>query len=124
LTHTLLIILSSGGGFLLAAFLISKKFGSIPLFSKMMLRPPHPVYGFRDEPANMANPPVASPPENLFIVKIGDVGVAQSSLRPAGKARFGTQIVEVATDGDFIPQGRRVEVVEQSGGRIVVREVE
>ena len=124
LTHTLLIILSSGGGFLLAAFLISKKFGSIPLFSKMMLRPPHPVYGFRDEPANLANPFVASPPENQFTVKIGDVGVAQSSLRPAGKARFGAQIIEVATDGDFIPQGRRVEVVEQSGGRIVVREVE
>jgi membrane-bound serine protease (ClpP class) len=124
LTHTLLIILGSGGGFLLAAFLISKKFGSIPLFSKMMLRPPHPVYGFRDEPANLANPFVASPPENQFTVKIGDVGVAQSSLRPAGKARFGAQIIEVATDGDFIPQGRRVEVVEQSGGRIVVREVE
>ena len=124
LTHTLLIIFCSGGGFLLAAFLISKKFGSIPLFNKMMLRPPHPVYGFRDEPANLANPPVASPLENQITVKIGDVGIAQSSMRPAGKARFGAQIIEVATDGDFIPQGRRVEVVEQSGGRIIVREVE
>jgi membrane-bound serine protease (ClpP class) len=124
LTTTLLIILSSGGGFLLTAFLISKKFGSIPLFSKMMLRPPHPVYGFRDEPASIAYDASATPLENQLIIKIGDVGAAESSLRPAGKARFGTQIVEVATDGDFIPQGRRVEVIEQSGGRIVVREVE
>ena len=69
-------------------------------------------------------PPVAAPPENQSTVKAGDVGIAQSSLRPAGKARFGTQIIEVATDGDFIPQGRRVEVIEQSGGRIIVREVE
>ncbi len=124
LTHTLLIIFCSGGGFLLAAFFISKKFGSIPLFSKMMLRPPHPVYGFRDEPANLANPSVASTQENQIAVKVGDVGIAQSSLRPAGKARFGAQIIEVATDGDFILQGRRVEVIEQSGGRVVVREAE
>jgi membrane-bound serine protease (ClpP class) len=124
LTHTLLIIFCSGGGFLLAAFLISKKFGSIPLFSKMMLRPPHPVYGFRDEPANLANPPAVLQSENQNTVNVGDVGIAQSSLRPAGKARFGAHIIEVATDGDFILQGRRVEVVEQSGGRIIVREVE
>ncbi len=121
LTHTLLIIFCSGGGFLLAAFLISKKFGSIPLFSKMMLRPPHPVYGFKDVPADAA---VSSSPENLHAIQAGDVGVAQSSLRPAGKARFGAQIIEVATDGDFIPQGRRVQVVEQSGGKIIVREIE
>jgi membrane-bound serine protease (ClpP class) len=124
LTHTLLIIFCSGGGFLLTAFLISKKFGSIPLFNKMMLRPPHPVYGFKDEPANLANPPDATPPDNQFTIKIGDVGIAQSSLRPAGKARFGAQIIEVATDGDFISQGRRVQVVEHTGARIIVREVE
>jgi membrane-bound serine protease (ClpP class) len=124
LTHTLLIIFCSGGGFMLAAFLISKKFGSIPLFNKMMLRPPHPVYGFKDEPANLANPPGALLQGSQNTINVGDVGVAQSSLRPAGKARFGAQIIEVATDGDFIPQGRRVEVVEQSGGKIIVREAE
>ncbi len=122
--NTLLIIVCSFGGFLLAAFLISKKFGSIPLFSKIMLRPPHPVYGFRDEFVGQANDTVISPPQANPIIKVGDVGVAQSSLRPAGKARFGAQIVDVATDGDFILQGRRVEVVEQDGSRIIVREVE
>ena len=122
LTHTLLIIFGSGGGFVLAAFLISKKFGSIPVFSKMMLRPPHPVYGFRDEPGDLSDKPAATVIEDQ--VQAGDVGVAQSSLRPAGKARFGARIIEVATDGDFIPQGRRVEVVERSGGRVIVREVE
>jgi membrane-bound serine protease (ClpP class) len=57
-------------------------------------------------------------------IKSGDIGIAQSSLRPAGKARFGTQIIQVATDGDFIPQGRRVVVVEQIDGRIIVREAD
>ena len=63
LTHTLMIIICSGGGFLLAAFLISKRFGAIPLFSKMMLRPPHPVYGFRDEPENMSAAPAYRHPK-------------------------------------------------------------
>jgi membrane-bound serine protease (ClpP class) len=126
LTHTLLILFGSGAGFAVAAYLISKKFGSIPLFSKMMLRPPHPVYGFRDEPSDIAGVPnVAAAEEHVRVqVQVGDVGHAQSSLRPAGKARFGVQIIEVATDGDFIPQGRRVEVVETSDGRVIVREVE
>ncbi len=116
-------LFGSGGGFLLMAFFLSKKFGSLPMFNKIMLRPPHPVYGFRDEPGNM-DAFGTMQAENKPAVKVGDKGVAQSSLRPAGKARFGTQIVDVATDGDFILQGRRVEVIEQNGSRIVVREMD
>jgi membrane-bound serine protease (ClpP class) len=124
LSQTLLIIFGSGGIFLLAAFFISKKFGSMPIFSRMILRPPHPVYGFKDEPGKSAGTPIVTSAESGFAVKIGDVGIAQSSLRPAGKARFRTQIIDVATDGDFIPQGRRVQVMEQTGGKIIVRELE
>ncbi len=124
LINTLLVILGSGGGFFLAAYFLSQRFGSLPVFNKMVLRPPDPVYGFRDDLIDAANAPARAPLENLPAVQVGDVGVAQSSLRPAGKARFGTQIIEVATDGDFIPQGRRVKVIEQSGGRIIVREIE
>jgi membrane-bound serine protease (ClpP class) len=121
--NTLLIILGSCAGFIAAAFLISKKFGSIPLFSKIMLRPPDPVYGFKDAPADKAAGVAIESPQALAI-QVGDVGIAQSSLRPAGKARFGAQIVDVATDGDFILQGRRVVVFELDGSRIIVREVE
>jgi membrane-bound serine protease (ClpP class) len=123
LTTTLLILFCSGGGFAILVFLISKKFGSLPVFNKMMLRPPHPVYGFRDDLADSAAA-AASQVENIPAVDIGSIGIAESSLRPAGKARFGNKIILVATDGDFIPQGKRVEVIEQDGGRIIVREVE
>jgi membrane-bound serine protease (ClpP class) len=53
----------------------------------------------------------------------GAVGVAQSMLRPAGKARFNDALVDVCTDGEFIESGARVEVVERHGNRIVVRQV-
>jgi len=122
LINTLLVLLGSGGGFFLAVFFISKKFGSLPFLGKMVLRPPDPVYGFRDDLASAACT-AASILEIRPAVNVGDVGIAQSSLRPAGKVRFGSQIVEVVTDGDFIPQGRRVQVIDQSGGKLIVREV-
>jgi len=53
----------------------------------------------------------------------GAVGVAQSMLRPAGKARFNDTLVDVCTEGEFIESGARVEVVERHGNRIVVRQV-
>jgi membrane-bound serine protease (ClpP class) len=53
----------------------------------------------------------------------GAVGVAQSMLRPAGKARFNETLVDVCTDGEFVESGARIEVVERHGNRIVVRRV-
>jgi membrane-bound serine protease (ClpP class) len=122
MVNTLLVILCAGGGFFAAAFLISKKFGSLPLLNKMMLKPPDPVYGFRDDLASTAGVALAAESEEHADIQVGDVGIAQSSLRPAGKARFGTRIVQVVTDGDFIPQGRRVVVIEQNANRLIVRE--
>jgi len=55
---------------------------------------------------------------------VGDWGVADSPLRPAGKTRFGKAYVDVVTDGTFVDQGRQVSVIQISGNRVVVREVE
>ncbi len=54
---------------------------------------------------------------------VGERGVAESLLRPAGKVRFGSRPVDVVADGEFITPGRPVEIVEISGNRVVVREV-
>jgi membrane-bound serine protease (ClpP class) len=53
--------------------------------------------------------------------RVGDVGVAESSLRPAGKARFGSLLVDVVTQGELVQDGARIEVVERHGNRVVVR---
>ncbi len=52
---------------------------------------------------------------------VGDVGVAKTSLRPAGKAVFGSTLVDVVTRGEIIDPGARLEVVERRGNRVVVR---
>src|SRR5262249_23729947 len=54
-------------------------------------------------------------------VFIGAIGLAESGLRPAGRARFGEHLVAVVSDGGFIDKGREVSVREISGTRIVVR---
>jgi membrane-bound serine protease (ClpP class) len=38
-------------------------------------------------------------------------------------ARFGEQYVDVVTEGNFIPAGARLQVIEVEGTRIVVKEV-
>jgi membrane-bound ClpP family serine protease len=56
-------------------------------------------------------------------VKIGDVGAAESPLRPVGKARFGERLLDVVAQGDFLARGDRVEVIAADGNRILVRKV-
>lgn len=58
------------------------------------------------------------------IAQVGHIGRAEGTLRPAGKARFGAVLVDVVSDGEYIPPGTRVEVIERSGSRVVVRRVD
>lgn len=55
--------------------------------------------------------------------RVGDVGSTASPLRPAGKARFGTELVDVVTRGEYVEAATDVEVVERVGNRIVVQAV-
>ncbi|MFW6137862.1 MAG: NfeD family protein [Spirochaetota bacterium] len=52
---------------------------------------------------------------------IGKRGIAVTTLRPSGKARFGDEVMYVETEGEYVEAGRSVEVIETSGNRIVVR---
>jgi membrane-bound serine protease (ClpP class) len=53
--------------------------------------------------------------------RIGDLGLSETVLRPAGKARFGSALVDVVTEGDLLDPGTPVEIIERRGNRIVVR---
>ena len=55
---------------------------------------------------------------------LGQEGVTQSVLSPAGRALFGENIIDVITDGEFYEPGTKVVVVAVTGGRVVVRKVE
>lgn len=56
-------------------------------------------------------------------VEVGQVGTAESDLRPAGIARFGDLRESVVADGEFLATGTAVRVVEISGSRVVVESV-
>ncbi len=95
--------------FILAAF-IARHFGSLPVLGLLMLRPP--AAGEQDpHPVAVEQPPV-----------VGEVGRADSALRPAGRARFGHRLLDVMTEGDFVPPGTPVRITSVSGRRILVEQ--
>ena len=54
---------------------------------------------------------------------LGKVGTATSMLGFAGRAIFTDRYVDVVTEGEFIPPGTLVQVIEVEGTRIVVKRV-
>ncbi len=52
--------------------------------------------------------------------RLGQTGVALSTLRPAGKAQFGDEILDVVTRGDLIERGGKLRIVGSSGHEAVV----
>lgn len=55
------------------------------------------------------------------VAQIGDVGIVTGTLRPGGQARFGQEVVEVTSQGEYIESGRRVQVIRREGMSVVVR---
>ena len=51
----------------------------------------------------------------------GTEGVSMSILRPSGKARFLDQIIDVVTQGEFIPSNTALTIVRRDGMRVVVK---
>ncbi len=52
---------------------------------------------------------------------IGKKGITITKLRPVGKAEIEDEVLYVETEGDFVEAGERIEVIEVSGNRIIVR---
>ena len=47
--------------------------------------------------------------------------LAGAPLRPGGQARFGAQVVEVRSQGEFVDTDRAVQVLGREGPNIIVR---
>jgi membrane-bound serine protease (ClpP class) len=52
---------------------------------------------------------------------IGRRGVTVTPLRPIGRVRFGSDEVDVVTEGEYIDSQKEVEVMTVEGARVVVR---
>lgn len=53
----------------------------------------------------------------------GAKGIALTTLRPAGSAIFGGDKVDVVTQGEYIDEGSKIEVILIEGTRVVVRSI-
>jgi membrane-bound serine protease (ClpP class) len=58
------------------------------------------------------------------LAQIGLEGVAVSVLRPGGKAQFGTEILDVMTQGPMLATGTRVRIVGHSAREAIVEPVQ
>jgi membrane-bound ClpP family serine protease len=98
---------------LASAFMLARYLPHIPYANRLVLAPP-------DEQAEMmeGDAPLAQPAELL-----GAIGVAATTLRPAGKARFGDQFIDVVAEGYYVDSGTRVQIIEIDGVRVVVKPV-
>lgn len=54
---------------------------------------------------------------------IGLRGITTTMLRPSGRGRFGKTNYDIVSRGEFISEGRPVEIIEAQGNRYVVREI-
>ena len=82
---------------------------SIPYANRLVLQPP--------------GEDVAAHEPAVPLALLGAIGVATTSLRPAGTAQFGDDFHDVIAEGDFVNPGLRVQVIEIEGTRIVVKEI-
>ena len=58
--------------------------------------------------------------ETAYEKYMGQTGVSVTPLRPAGKARFGDDVLDVVTGGEFLPANTSVTVQQVEGLRIRV----
>jgi membrane-bound serine protease (ClpP class) len=107
-------------GFLAAAWLLARYLPKIPFLSGLILAPVMATVGRSGAQVSMTRPPDGA----RASVRVGDVGQVISTLRPAGKARFGDAIVDVVATGEFLNRGASVEIIEIEGGRVVVKKAE
>lgn len=104
----LVTIVSSMVASLAGMVMLSKILPKAPLFNKLIPENPTPSQVAVEDPY-------------WGVARVGDLGAAEGTLRPAGKARFGSVLVDVVTQGEMVEAGARVEVIERRGNRVVVR---
>lgn len=102
--------------------LIIHNMGSLPALNRLTLAPPQwsedPAPLKKDDPSNAAEMVVTQ--GRAAGIKVGDAGVTESVLRPAGRALIQGRSVDVVADGKFIDPGQPIKVIDIRGNRLIV----
>jgi membrane-bound serine protease (ClpP class) len=103
-------------GFVIVAWILAKYLPKLQFLSGLILIPTAAKQRIE------AKVSMTAPVESKTIgVNIGDIGEVVSTLRPAGKAKFGDCIVDVVAGAEFLDKGTKVKIIEIHGNRVVVR---
>lgn len=106
-------------GVVIVGLFATHYFTNLPLFNRLVLEPPQPQ-------TDAAGAAVAGGKKTDDLpawqrIGIGDLGRALSPLRPSGKGQFAEDIVDVATEGEYIESGAAIRVIKKRGTRLIVR---
>lgn len=101
---------------MVGCYFLAKHFGSLPVIGRLVLK----------------NAPATEVDESLFAamapgesgVRVGQIGVAITPLRPAGKMQAGDKVVDVVAQMGFIAAGAKVRVATVTEFRVEVEAVE
>lgn len=108
-------IVSGVVGFAVIAVLLARYMPRIVFLSGLTLKPSE------GQSVQMGRSTAEQPGPN---VRVGDVGKVETTLRPAGSARFDGRLFDVVCQAEFIQKGDQVQIVRISGNRIVVRKAQ
>ncbi len=115
LETSLLTLVAAFLGLIVVVFVLRSRLPRSRMFGNMMLEPPA-----GDEAETIRRRESLVDFHNL----VGAKGVTTTQLTPGGKARFGDLLVDVLADGEVIPRGAAIEVVEVRGNRVLVKQAE
>ena len=110
LSHIALSLMASVG----AAFMLAYYLPSLPYVNRLVLKPPSEGGEATDEASPLAA-------DERAVALLGAIGEAATTLRPAGKARFGDDYVDVIAEGSYVEAGTPVQVIEVESNRVVVK---
>ncbi len=99
-----------------AMYYISKNFGSLPIANRLILKNPADV----EQEDSML---LAMDSGDADAPKVGEIGLAITPLRPAGRVQIGERVVDVVADLGFVDAGASVRIVSVSEFRIVVEKL-
>jgi membrane-bound serine protease (ClpP class) len=114
-TNSVLGLLFGFIGFVVLAWILAKYLPKLQFLSGLILIPT------AAKQRGGMKVSMTAPAERVAGVDIGDIGEVVSTLRPAGKAKFGHCVVDVVAVAEFLDKGTKVEIIEIHGNRVVVR---
>jgi hypothetical protein len=110
--NSLLVLAAATVGIIVAIATIGRWLPRTPILGQMVLEPPT-----EEEAAAISDSEALAHFEDM----VGAVGTTTTPLLPGGKARLKDELLDVITDGEFVPRGAEIVVVAVRGNRVVVR---